>query len=68
MKIALSIFTIILVLALTEVVLRFLSPLQLGFEYVEGEFRRPHEFEYQTVGNRMGFHDFDHGPKMRDVT
>ncbi|MFQ6103976.1 MAG: hypothetical protein ACE5OP_06740 [Candidatus Glassbacteria bacterium] len=68
MKIALPILSIILVLALTEGVLRFFSPLQLGFEYVEGEFRRPLEFKYQTAGNRMGFHDFDHGPKMRDVT
>lgn len=52
----------LLVLVAAELVVRRLSPLQLGFEYEDGVFRRPSEFTRDLTTNSLGFHDREHGP------
>jgi hypothetical protein len=52
-------------LGVAELALRLASPLQLGFEYVDGRFVRPREFEPDSRRNRLGFHDLDPGPRAR---
>ena len=51
------------VLLLAEVGVRCLSPLQLGFRYENGKFRRPKEFDSDRSRNALLLHDVDHGPK-----
>jgi hypothetical protein len=54
-------------LATAEVVLRCLSPLQLGFRFENDEFRRPREFEPDDCRNAHGFHDVEHRAKRSGV-
>ena len=58
----------LLALVAAELVLRRLSPLQLGFEFENGAYQRPREFTRDTIRNSMGFHDREHGPPVAGVT
>jgi hypothetical protein len=58
----------LLALVAAELVVRCLSPLQLGFEYEDGFFRRPSEFTRDRRTNSLGFHDREHGPPAAGTT
>ena len=44
-------------LLLGELAVRLLTPVQLGFEYAQGRFLLPREFEAHTERNLLGFHN-----------
>lgn len=53
-----------------EVLVRCLSPQQLGFEFVDGAYRSPTEFTRDMTVNSRGFHDRKHSaptPGVRRV-
>jgi len=54
-------------LILSEIALRFLSPLQLGFEYVDGRFQPPREFDAYWELNRFDSHDIEPTEKVDGV-
>ena len=66
----LALAALLISLLLAEGVVRSLSPLRLGFEYRDGLFVLPAEFEYdpETLPtNSLGFHDLERGPKPGGV-
>jgi len=66
-KLAALLASVMVALLIAEIGLRFLTPMQLGYEYRDEEFTHPREFVRDETGNRHGFHDVDHGPKPPDV-
>src|SRR5262245_22775130 len=54
-------------LVAAELAVRRLSPLQLGFEFENGAFRRPREFVRDETVNSRHFHDREHGPPVEGV-
>src|SRR5262245_33505595 len=54
-------------LVAAELAVRRLSPLQLGFEFEDGAFRRPREFVRDNTVNSHHFHDREHGPPVEGV-
>jgi hypothetical protein len=58
----------LIALVVAELMVRRLSPAQLGFEFENGAFERPREFTRDTTLNSIGFHDREHGPPAPGVT
>jgi hypothetical protein len=56
-----------LALATAEIVLRCLSPLQLGFAYQDGKFSHPAEFVFDETSNARGYHDVEVPPRDPNV-
>lgn len=67
LKLAFSLLSLMVVLGVAEIGLRFLTPTQLGFRYIDGWFSHPREYMADWARNQLGCHDVDHGPKPRDV-
>lgn len=59
-KLAATLISLVLALGISELILRCLTPLQLGFEYKDGEFTHPQEFVPDETTNSAGFHDVEH--------
>lgn len=65
-NLALLVAALALSAGVAEVWLRSWSPLELGFEYRDGAFHRPLEFEPDFTTNRLGFHDLEPGLQEPD--
>jgi hypothetical protein len=57
----------LLFLVAGELAVRRCSPMQLGFEFEDGAFRRPREFVRDTKVNSHRFHDREHGPPVEGI-
>ena len=66
-KLILALAATLLALFAAELIVRSLSPERLGFEYVDGVFRSPTEFEIDTTVNELGLHDARVGPRVEGV-
>ena len=56
-------FGLVLAVGLGEGIVRWLSPLQLGFEYADERFGPPREFDVDWQLNELGAHDYP--PKLK---
>jgi len=66
-KLTLALGAAIVGLLCGEGVLRMLEPTTLGFDFVDGQFVQPVEFDKDVAANRMGFHDVEHTEASRGL-
>lgn len=59
-KLTVPLLSLILALVIAEIVLRCLTPHQLGFVFEDGRFSHPREWIRDDTSNKQGFHDVDH--------
>lgn len=67
MKLVVVAASFAIMLSIAEVAVRLLPPTMLRFEYADGVFRHPREFEVDPTVNSLGFHDVEPGPRRDGV-
>ncbi|MCA9243380.1 MAG: hypothetical protein KDA32_05460 [Phycisphaerales bacterium] len=67
MKAIVLVVALALALVGAEFAVRAIPAQTLGFEYADGEFAQPKEFDTDRTVNSLGFHDVEPGPKRDDV-